>query len=350
MTWLVKREAYHTTRICSSPVSILATSPWHTPPVSDLPEDSCLVLKALLMFLQRLQYLAHLVSSHPISIDSEHGFLSWCCCSGMCCLVFFFRPLESIFSQLQEWNCGVLLDESLELFTKHLVMYVFAELVPESLSLSAVASLLSRSLDETTQYMWVFSQGLVLSLPSLIEEVRKQWQCVVHQKLPEGHSGSFRVAPYWGIEQLDLFLHWPVLAGHQEVHSLPCPHDSSHVFQEIFHPGHWAIHKSRKLFQFPSAGNVSNFLWHCAKCGTYFFRENFAGSCSCNVCKLVWLSFNCHLISSSCSWISVSSTVVSSLLLLILIILMLSVVPNQSSILPMKFKILLTMPNCEWVS
>ena len=43
---------------------------------SDLPEDSCLVLKALLMFLQRLQYLAHLVSSHPMSIDSEHGFLS----------------------------------------------------------------------------------------------------------------------------------------------------------------------------------------------------------------------------------------------------------------------------------
>ena len=119
---------------------------------SDLPEDSCLVLKALLMFLQRLQYLAHLVSSHPMSIDSEHGFLSWCCCSGMCCLVFFFRPLESVFSQLQEWNCGVVLDESLELFTKHLVMYVFAELVMESLSLSAVASLLSRSLDETTQY------------------------------------------------------------------------------------------------------------------------------------------------------------------------------------------------------
>ena len=75
-------------------------------------------------------------------------------------------------------------------------MYVYAELVPESLSLTAVASLLSCSPDETTQYVRVFSQEFVLSLPSLVEEIKKQWQSVVHQKLPEGHSGYFRGAPY----------------------------------------------------------------------------------------------------------------------------------------------------------
>ena len=180
-------------------------------------------------------------------------------------------------------------------------------------------------------------------------------ESVVHQKLPEGHLTRFRVRSIsrnWaaGPSKLDM------MKSTRCFFHLPCTHDSSHVFWEIFLTSHRAIHKS---FHFPFAGNVNNFPWFAWSPAPVSSEKmslalldvaTSADSWSCNVCKLVWLSFNYYLISSSCSCICISSTIVSSALSLILTILVLSVVLSQSSILLMKFKILLTTPaKYDWV-